>query len=248
MKSRSRFLLGAILFLCVVILVTAPCHVPAQTAQKSEIPEKTIDTQAKDKTQAPVIKVKAMDKAGESVGKGIDKLSHSASSKFGKWIEVEIFAGITWLKLLFCLFLTFLVVIVERLLRWLINATIRKIPSDIDVVSWQRHFLLAFSKPLSLFIWSYGIYGALSPLYSHFRTPVGENLVHLVAQKAADVGGTIALFWFILSLVQILDVYLKKWAAGTESTIDDMLVPIVAKTLKVFIIVIGGIIVIQKKW
>jgi len=245
MQSRSRFLLGAILFLCVVILATAPCHVPAQTAQKSEVPKETIDTQAKDKTQAPFIKVKAMDKAGESVGKGIDKLSHSASSKFGKWIEIEIFAGITWLKLLFCLFLTFLVVIVERLLRWLINATIRKIPSDIDVVSWQRHFLLVFSKPLSLFIWSYGIYGALSPLYSHFRTPVGENLVHLVAQKAADIGGTIALFWFILSLVQILDVYLKKWAAGTESTIDDMLVPIVAKTLKVFIIVIGGIIVIQ---
>ena len=108
MQSRSRFLLKAILFLCVVILVVAPCHVPAQTAQKSEVPKETIDT------QAPVIKVKAMDKAGESVGKGIDKLSHSASSKLGKWIEVEIFAGITWLKLLFCLFLTFLIVIVAR--------------------------------------------------------------------------------------------------------------------------------------
>jgi MscS family membrane protein len=239
MQSRSRFLLGAILFLCVVVLVTAPCHVLAQTAQKSEVPKETIDT------QAPVIKVKSMDKAGERIGKGIDKLSHSASSNFGKWIEVEIFAGITWLKLLFCLFLTFLVVIVERLLRWIINATIRKIPLDENVVSWQRHFLIVLSKPLSLFIWSYGIYGALSPLYSHFRTTVGENLVHLVAQKAADIGGTIALFWFILSLVKILDVYLKKWASDTESDIDEMLVPIVAKTLKVFIIVIGGIIVIK---
>ena len=239
MQSISRFLLGAILFLCVVILITAPCHVSAQKAQKSEVPKETIDT------QAPVIKVKSMDKAGERIGKGIDKLSHSASSKFGKWIEVEIFAGITWLKLLFCLFLTFLVVIVERLLRWFINATIQKIPLDENVVSWQRHFLIVLSKPLSLFIWSYGIYGALSPLYSHFRTTVGENLVHLVAQKAADIGGTIALFWFILSLVKILDVYLKKWASDTESDIDEMLVPIVAKTLKVFIIVIGGIIVIK---
>jgi MscS family membrane protein len=40
-------------------------------------------------------------------------------------------------------------------------------------------------------------------------------------------------------------VYLKKWAAGTESTIDDMLVPIVGKTLRLFIIVIGGIIIVQ---
>lgn len=239
MQPGSSYNIGTIIFLCIVILLTAPYHVHAQTAQKNEVPQKTIDT------QAPLIKVKTMDKAGESIGKGIDKLSHSASSKFGKWIEAEIFARITWLKLLFCLFLTFLVVIVERLLRWLINATIRKLPLDENGVSWKRHFLLALSKPLSLFIWSYGIYGALSPLYIHFQTPAGENLVHLIAQKAADVGGTIAVFWFILSLINILDVYLKKWAAGTESTIDDMLAPIVAKTLKVFIIVIGGIIVIQ---
>jgi len=225
MQSRSRFLLGAILFLCVVILVTAPCHVPA--------------------TQAPVIKVKAIDKAGESIGKGIDKLSHSASSKFGKWIEVEIFAGITWLKLLFCLFLTFLVVMVERLIRWLINSVIRKMPAEEEAVSWRKHFLEALTRPLSLFIWSYGIYGALSPLYIHFVAPDGSNLVHTVAQKAADIGGTIALFWLILLLIGILDVYLKKWAAGTESTIDDMLVPIIGKTLRLFVIVISGIIIVQ---
>ena len=51
-----------------------------------------------------------------------------------------------------------------------------------------------------------------------FESVDGANLVHLVAQKAADVGGTIALFWFILRLVEILDLYLKKWAAATEST------------------------------
>jgi MscS family membrane protein len=66
-----------------------------------------------------------------------------------------------------------------------------------------------------------------------------------VAQKAADIGGTIALFWLILLLIGILDVYLKKWAAGTESTIDDMLVPIVGKTLRMFVIVICGIIIVQ---
>ncbi|MGA9177604.1 MAG: mechanosensitive ion channel family protein, partial [Desulfobacterales bacterium] len=73
----------------------------------------------------------------------------------------------------------------------------------------------------------------------------GSNLVHSVAQKAADIGGIIALFWFILLLIGILDVYLKKWAAATESTIDDMLVPIVGKTLRLFIIIIAGIIIIQ---
>jgi MscS family membrane protein len=198
-----------------------------------------------EKNETRTLKEKAVDKAGERIGKGIDKFGSSAALKIGKWIEVEIFAGITWLKLLFCLLLTFLVVMVERLIRWLINSTIRKMPPEEETVAWRKHFLEALTRPLSLFIWSYGIYGALSPLYIHFVAPDGSNLVHSVAQKAADIGGTIAFFWFILLLIGILDVYLKKWAAGTESTIDDMLAPIVGKTLRLFIIVIGGIIIVQ---
>jgi MscS family membrane protein len=215
-----------------------------QTAQtsKNKIDSPQVETE-KSETYTP--KEKAVDKAGERVGQQIDKFSQSASLKIGKWVEVEIFAGITWLKLLFCLLLTFLVVMVERMIRWLINSAIRKMPPEDETVAWRKHFLEALTRPLSLFIWSYGIYGALSPLYIHFVAPDGSNLVHSVAQKAADIGGTIALFWLILLLIEILDLYLKKWAATTESTIDDMLVPIVGKTLRLFIIVICGIIIVQ---
>ena len=218
--------------------------VSTQTAQPAKNREDSLLVPA-DNKETHTLKEKAVDKAGERIGNGIDKFSRSASLKIGKWIEVEIFAGITWLKLLFCLLLTFLVVMVERLIRWLINSTIRKMPSEEETVAWRKHFFEALTRPLSLFIWSYGIYGALSPLYIHFVAPDGSNLVHSVVQKAADIGGTIALFWLILLLIRILDVYLTRWAAGTESTIDDMLVPIVGKTLRLFIIVIGGIIIIQ---
>ncbi len=198
-----------------------------------------------DKNQTPTLKEMAVDKAGQRIGKQIDKFSDAASLKLGKWIDTDIFSGITWLKLLFCLFLIFIVAMVERLIRWLINSTIRKIPSEEETIIWKQHFFEALTRPLSLFIWSYGIYGAFSPLYIHFALPDGRNLVHTVAQKAADIGGIVALFWLILLLVGILDVYLKRWAAATESTIDDMLVPIVGKTLRLFVIVIGGIIIVQ---
>jgi len=244
MKYRTNSIFSVFLFFTIIIWILAPGQALAQTASKGEASQKTIDHKTNE-TQAPATKIKAVDKAGERIGKGIDKFSRSASTKIGKWIEVEVFAGITWLKLLFCLFLTFLVVIVERLVRWILNSAIRKIPAEKEAVSWRQHFLRVLTRPLSLFIWSYGIYSALSPLYVSFTAPDGSNLVHTVAQKAADVGGIIALFWLILLLIGILDVYLKKWAAATESTIDDMLAPIVGKTLRLFIIVIGGIIVIQ---
>jgi len=244
MKYGLNYILGAFLFFSVIIWTITPGYALAQTESKEKVPQTNIHRQT-DNTQIPAIKIKAMDKAGERVGKGIDKFSRSASLKIGKWIEVEVFAGITWLKLFFCFFLTFLVVMVERLIRWLINSAIRKMPVQEDAVSWRKHFFEALTRPLSLFIWSYGIYGALSPLYTHFTAADGSNLVHTVAQKAADIGGTIALFWLILLLIGILDVYLKKWAAATESTIDDMLVPIVGKTLRLFVIVICGIIIVQ---
>jgi MscS family membrane protein len=259
MYSKLKSVLRTLLYFSIILWVLSSGNPFAKPAAKGESPKESVSTQtaqtSKNKIDSPQVeaeknethapKEKAVDKAGERIGQSIDKFSDAASSKLGKWIDTEVLLGITWLKLLFCLFLTFLVVMVERLIRWLINSAIRKMPAEEEAVSWRKHFLEALTRPLSLFIWSYGIYGALSPLYIHFVAPDGSNLVHSVAQKAADIGGIIALFWLILLLIRILDVYLRKWVAGTESTIDDMLVPIVGKTLRLFIIVIGGIVVVQ---
>ena len=258
MYFRLKPVLRTFCYVCLIFWLMASGVALAKSTAKEESLKESVSTQAPqptkdqkdslktpaDKINSDTLKEKAVDKAGEKIGKGIDKFSRSASLKIGKWVEIEIFAGITWLKLLFCLFLVFLVVLVERLIRWLVNSTIRKMPEE-ETVVWRKHFLEALTRPLSLFIWSYGIYGALSPLYIHFVAPDGSNLVHSIAQKAADIGGTIALFWLFLLLIGILDVYLKRWAASTESTIDDMLAPIVGKTLRLFIVVIGGIIIIQ---
>ncbi|MBU1163101.1 MAG: mechanosensitive ion channel family protein [Proteobacteria bacterium] len=144
-----------------------------------------------------------------------------------------------------CLFLLFLVVIVERLLKSIIQKKERSIPADEEKMSWTKFLLLAIEKPLSLLIWIYGIYIALSPLLIHFKAPDDTNLVHSIAQRIAGIGGILAIVWFTFRLVQIVDVKLKKWAISTESTIDDMLVPLVGKTLRIFIIIIGGMIIIQ---
>jgi MscS family membrane protein len=79
----------------------------------------------------------------------------------------------------------------------------------------------------------------------HFQGPDGTNLVYTVARRAADLGAAVALFWFIFKLVSVVDFQLKKWAASTDSTIDDILAPLFGKTLRVFIVIIGGILIIQ---
>jgi MscS family membrane protein len=245
MYRKMKFVCCVLLVICATLWLNAPTHALGQTAKQEEAPTTTSNNASSPKDEVASSKMKKIDKVGETVGKGIERFSERASSHVGSWINAEVFAGISWLKLGFCLFLIFLVVVVERVLRWVIRVQLKHIAPDEDVVTFKHLLLTALAKPLSLFIWAYGIYGALSPMFIHFQTPVGANLVHLVAQKAADIAGAFAILWFIYRLVDVIDARMKRWAASTESTIDDIVAPLIGKTLRVFIIAIGGIIIIQ---
>lgn len=245
MYRKMKFLCCILLFQCATLWLNVPTHAFGQTDKQEEAPTTTSNNASSPKDEVASGTIKELDKAGEALGKGIEQFSERASSHVGSWVNAKVFAGISWLKLGFCLFLVFLVVVVERILRWVIRVQLKRIAPDEDVATFKYLLLTALAKPLSLFIWAYGIYCALSPLFIHFQTPEGTNLVHLVAQKATDIAGAFAILWFIYRLVDVIDARIKRWAASTESTIDDIVAPLLGKTLRVFIIAIGGIIIIQ---
>ncbi|MGD9331524.1 MAG: mechanosensitive ion channel [Desulfobacterales bacterium] len=186
-----------------------------------------------------------LDRAGETIGKKIEKIGDSAAAKVGRWVTTEVFFGIRWFKLLLCLAVVFGVLLLERVLRAFIDGKIKTIPHQEGVISWLRMLLQAAARPLSLFIWIYGIYAALTPLFPHFQTADGANLVHAVAQRTAEIAGTVAIVWFLFNLVQLLDARLKRWALSTSSDIDEIIVPLVGKSLRVFILIVGGMVIIK---
>ncbi len=214
-----------------------------ETATTGEINATADSTSDITKNKAPR-DPKKVDLVGKKVGQQIDEITEQASSRIGSWINAEVFAGISWFKLILCLLLLFLVVLIERVARLTIERKRQKVEGQ-EVKKIKHLVLEAAAKPLSLFIWIYGIYIVLTPLFVHFQKPDGTNFVHLVAQKAADLGAAIALFWFIFKLVSVVDYHLKKWAASTASSIDDILAPLFGKTLRVFIVIIGSILIIQ---
>lgn len=250
MPSNQQRILILGLLLAFVLGLT-PCNAawgefkktPKETAVKTDAvrPEAAAPKAVEEKTD----QLQTLERTGEKISSGIDRFGKQAESHFGAWINTPVFAGITWLKLLFCLLLLFVVAVIDRSLQAIVRRHTRGPAIEAEKVPLSQFVLEAFSKPLSLFIWVYGIYIALTPLLIHFQQPGGANFLLRAFQKAADVGAAVALIWFILRLVTIVDVELKKWAATTESTIDDVLVPLVGKTLRVCILIIGGIIVIQ---
>ena len=212
----------------------APGHTPEHT------PKHTTE-----EADHPAPEPGKIDQAGERVGAKIEQFGERASGRVGAWINTKIYRDISWLKILFCLFLVFIVVSFERMVRWMIQRKIDTIPHVEGAVSWTRLILKAMTRPLTLALWVYGFYGALSPLYGHFQLPDGSNLVHLILQRATALGGVVALFWFIYQFVNVLDARLMQWARSTESTLDDILVPLFGKTLRIFIIILGSVIAIQ---
>lgn len=206
----------------------------SNTESPSELPEKEIPKQPT-----------KIDLTGEKVGQQIDIFTQQASSRIGGWINEKVFAGITWIKLILSLFLLFVVLLIERIVRLTIDRKRRKTEEEKEVKKIKHLILEAVAKPLSMFIWVYGIYIVLTPLFVHFQKPDGTNLVHTVAQKAADLGAAVAIVWFIFKLVSIVDFHLKKWAASTDNTIDDVLAPLAGKTLRVFIVIIGVLLITQ---
>jgi len=167
------------------------------------------------------------------------------SAHMGEWVNASVFYGITWLELFVCLLMIFFVVIVERLVRWLIAKKSGPPALPTEPGTWQSILLHAASKPVSLFIWVYGLYLAVSPLFFHFQSADGGNLPKTIAGTAANFGGTFAVIWLIYRLVALLDARLMAWSGRTDSTIDDMLMPLIGKTLRIFILIIGTIILIQ---
>ncbi len=194
--------------------------------------------------QAIPINSEKIDEAGKVLGKKIDAVTAGASVKFGRWINTRAFGEISWLKLAVCLGLILLVFAVERAVRSVISRRIEKAAQRSEPL-WGDLILRALSGPLTVFIQVYGIYWALSPIWVYFDGPGQATLIHRTAGKAADLGGTIALFWFIYRFIFSIDFKIRKWVGSADNGIHDMLVPLVSKTVRVFVLLVGGMLVVQ---
>jgi MscS family membrane protein len=56
---------------------------------------------------------------------------------------------------------------------------------------------------------------------------------------------TVSAFWYAFNLVSALEVVLRRLTARTETTLDDDLVPVIRKALRIFIVVIGALFILQ---
>jgi len=99
-------------------------------------------------------------------------------------------------------------------------------------------FLGCIAKPVAMLCFVMGLNAGLSVLTL-------KEAVSGIADNTLDALYAIAIGYAVYRLMDILDHYLARWAAKTESKLDDMLVPLVRKSVRVAAVVVVVIVVLS---
>jgi len=101
--------------------------------------------------------------------------------------------------------------------------------------------LNAAERPAGLLVYVIGILLAV-----HVLNPPAEIFpIVAIADSAGRILSIMVAIWFLWRLIEGLSAYFSARAQETESTMDDQLVPFIGKTLKIFLVLTGLLVVAQ---
>ena len=106
---------------------------------------------------------------------------------------------------------------------------------DVHVRGTMAH---SAANPASLLLFALALQVGLGGLFmlAPLREFSGRVIVFLYI---------VAVGWFFYNLVEVIDLWLRRLTARTESKLDDMVVPLVRKTLRIFLIIVFTLVVAQ---
>jgi MscS family membrane protein len=143
------------------------------------------------------------------------------------------FAGLHIWQLLALLALLILGIILQKVLVFLLGSWLERLQ-----VGWIREAMTAAHKPIGGLALALVLHLGLPAI----RLPIGAHHLGLLS---AHILAAFSVVWLGYRLVDVFADVLGRRAADTESRLDDQLVPLVRKSLKVGITIIGFIFILQ---
>lgn len=151
------------------------------------------------------------------------------------WVE-----GSSWMRWGLAATILFVSVVahryVIRMLHHLTQSLAKRTQTTLDDT-----LLEAAEKPLGWFILLLGIWAAVMVI----NPPSDVLPIISIVERLARIISIILIAWFVWRLVDGLSVYAMSQAEKTDSPLDDQLVPFITKTLKLFLVVTGVLVVAQ---
>ncbi|WP_339814484.1 mechanosensitive ion channel domain-containing protein [uncultured Imperialibacter sp.] len=129
-------------------------------------------------------------------------------------------------------------VLIHKLLTFLFEKIIMQALLRAGYERLADEYILPVARPVSLFV----VFLLLFIFIPVLQLPPGTMQYVVMGVKAAlPFFGTMVFY----HLVEILCVYLQRLALKTKSTLDDQLVPLVRRALKIFVVLVGGLFILD---
>ncbi|MFW6066528.1 MAG: mechanosensitive ion channel family protein [Planctomycetota bacterium] len=160
------------------------------------------------------------------------------------WYDIQFLNNKLW-QWTFLLGLVLGSLIVGRLLSFFLEAQVRRLRDK------ERLPLLAIAihsadGPIRALLLAGALYAG--GILITFQFAVDRFEPGQVREFYNQVCTTIALIasgWFIYRLVDVVEHFLHKWTSRTDTALDNQLVPLIRKTLRVFVVVVIGLFIAQ---
>jgi len=167
-------------------------------------------------------------------------ISRGLETLFGPGVNAAVFGNITWADLGTVLCLVLFVLLVNGLAVAFLRRKTRQAAAT-KGRELHHHVFGALSRPLYVLIWIYGIYLAATPLLLKLPPDEGLDVVRAGFDKVFDLGVFAVVFWLFFRFTRVLEARLAALAAKTSSKLDDLFVPLVGRSLRVVVPVVGVI-------
>ena len=138
----------------------------------------------------------------------------------------------------------FIIVSIALLFDFIQKRILKKLHTKLEQTEnpWDEAFLESLAKPVSAFIWLWGITIAASVVGDANNASLYDNLVLPVRQ----VGSIVIFTWFILRLIIRIERNIIKIGRAKESTYDVTTVQALAKLIRVSAVITGALIMLQE--
>jgi small-conductance mechanosensitive channel len=162
-------------------------------------------------------------------------ISNGLEQLFGPGVRATVVGAVSWADLGAVLCLVLLVLLVNGLAVWLLRSRIRQAESRPLGAVWRGQLFGAAGKPAYLLIWICGIYLAATPLVIKGSSESGTNPARQLLDRLFDLGLFAVVFWVFIRLTRVLEAWLVLWAKKTQSKLDDLVVPLLGRSLRVIV-------------
>lgn len=103
----------------------------------------------------------------------------------------------------------------------------------------QQGLALALGKPVYVLLWACGLYLAATPIILAVGPGGVSEAVRGLTRTVFDLGVFVIVFWFVFRITGVLGARLVHWTSRTGNTLDDLVVPLVTRSLRIALPVLG---------